>query len=129
MGESAMLRKFPVLVFILGLVFTVGAPPASFAKDQNQNQNQNKQFQKKNVVVINKNIPPKKNIVVNKNVVVKQNVVVKKNYVIGRKYNGHVWYGQNRHRWHGVWYAYGVGPCWINIDGFWFWNELECPAY
>jgi hypothetical protein len=46
---------------------------------------------------------------------------------VGRRYGGHIWYGYNRHRWHGRWYAYGVGPCWINVDGLWFWNELACP--
>ena len=48
-------------------------------------------------------------------------------FVVGRHYGGHVWYGHNRHRWHGAWYEYGVGPCWINVDGEWFWNVLVCP--
>jgi hypothetical protein len=49
------------------------------------------------------------------------------NYVVGRTYNGHVWYGHRRHFWHGHWYAYGVGPCWIFVDGLWFWNVAACP--
>src|SRR5450759_1743770 len=48
-------------------------------------------------------------------------------FKVGQKYNGHIWYGHNRHRWHGRWYAYGEGECWINIEGEWFWNELVCP--
>jgi hypothetical protein len=48
-------------------------------------------------------------------------------YVIGHSYGGHVYYGRNRHRWHGRWYAYGVGPCWINVGGIWFWNIAACP--
>lgn len=48
-------------------------------------------------------------------------------FIVGKKYNGHVWYGQSRHRWRGTWYAYGEGPCWINIDGLWFWNPIACP--
>ena len=31
------------------------------------------------------------------------------------------------HRWHGRWYGYGEGECWILIDDEWFWNELVCP--
>ncbi|HWC93374.1 MAG TPA: hypothetical protein VG475_09715, partial [Pseudolabrys sp.] len=52
---------------------------------------------------------------------------VTRNFVVGRSYNGHRWFGHSRHRWHGRWYAYGEGECWINIDGEWFWNELVCP--
>jgi hypothetical protein len=48
-------------------------------------------------------------------------------YVVGRTYNGHVWFGHRGHFWHGAWYAYGVGPCWIYIDGLWFWNIAACP--
>ncbi len=55
-------------------------------------------------------------------------VVVKKNvYIVGRTYNGHVYYGHSRHRWHNKWYAYGVGPCWIKVGGVWFWNVAACP--
>ena len=66
-----------------------------------------------------------KNVHVNKTVHVNKNVHA--NYVVGRRYNGHIWYGQHRHRWHGTWYAYGVGPCWINVEGLWFWNVAACP--
>jgi hypothetical protein len=38
-----------------------------------------------------------------------------------------MFFGHNRHRWHGRWYGYGEGECWINIEGEWFWNELVCP--
>ena len=50
-----------------------------------------------------------------------------RNFVVGRSYDGHIWYGHNRHRWHGRWYDYGEGPCWINVDGEWFWNILALP--
>jgi hypothetical protein len=49
------------------------------------------------------------------------------NYVVGHTYNGHVYYGRRRHYWHGHWYGYGVGPCWINVGGIWFWNVAACP--
>jgi hypothetical protein len=69
---------------------------------------------------------------VNRSVHVNRNVRVHENrpakhYVVGRTYNGHIWLGRTGHRWHGRWYAYGVGPCWIFIDGLWFWNPLVCP--
>ena len=48
-------------------------------------------------------------------------------YVVGKSYDGHIWFGQTGHRWHGRWYAYGVGPCWIYVDGMWFWNPVACP--
>ena len=68
---------------------------------------------------------------VNKNVHVNRNVHVNKavhgNFVVGRTYNGHIWYGHSRHFWHGRWYDYGVGPCWINVGGEWFWNLAGMP--
>ena len=82
-------------------------------------------------VNVNKNVHVNRNVTVNRNVHVNRNVNVNRNvhsnFVVGRRYNGHYWYGQNRHRWHNTWYAYGVGPCWISIDGLWFWNEAACP--
>jgi hypothetical protein len=64
---------------------------------------------------------------VNRDVRVHDNRPANKRYVVGRAYDGHIWFGHNRHFWHGRWYAYGVGPCWIYIDGLWFWNPLACP--
>jgi hypothetical protein len=64
---------------------------------------------------------------VNGNVRVHENRAAHKHYVVGRRYNGHIWFGHSGHRWHGVWYGYGVGPCWIYVDGLWFWNPLACP--
>jgi len=64
---------------------------------------------------------------VNRNVRVHENRPANRHYVVGRTYNGHIWFGHRGHRWHGRWYAYGVGPCWIYIDGLWFWNPLACP--
>ena len=64
---------------------------------------------------------------VTRNVHVRENRPANRPYVVGRRYDGHIWFGHRGHRWHGVWYAYGVGPCWIYIDGLWFWNPLACP--
>ena len=64
---------------------------------------------------------------VNRNVRAHENRPANKHYVVGRRYNGNIWLGHTGHRWHGRWYAYGVGPCWIYVDGLWFWNPLACP--
>ena len=78
-----------------------------------------------------KNVHVNKNIKVNKGVHVNKTVHVNKigggKFVVGKSYNGHIWYGHSRHRWHGRWYDYGEGPCWINVDGEWFWNVVACP--
>jgi len=111
-----MFKKLSIVLsiaalFALGLALTM--PQSVLAKDGHKQQGNKQQVHK--------------NVVMHKNVVVHKNVSVKKTYVVGKKYGGHVWYGHHRHRWHGVWYEYGVGPCWIDIDGDWFWNELACP--
>jgi hypothetical protein len=95
-----MLKKLSIILSFaaaLGLGLALAAPEPAFAKPP-----------KKKVVVVKKNV--------HKNV-----------YVVGKSYNGHVYYGRSRHRWHGRWYAYGVGPCWIKVGGLWFWNVAACP--
>jgi hypothetical protein len=79
-----------------------------------------------------KDVHVKKTVTVHRNVTIHRNVTTNRSvgrsrFVVGQRYNGHYWYGQNRHRWHGVWYGYGIGPCWVNVDGLWFWNEIACP--
>ena len=118
-----MLKKLSIVlsivaVFGLGLALTM--PQSVLAKNQKQ-QVHKQQVHKQQV---HKQQVHKQ---VQKKVFVKKNVHVKKTYVMGKKYNGHVWYGHHRHRWHGRWYEYGVGECWINDDGDWFWNDLLCP--
>ena len=113
-----MLKKLSIVlsivaVFGLGLALTM--PQSVLAKNHKQ-QGHKQQVHKQQV-----------HKQVQKKVFVKKNVHVKKTYVMGKKYNGHVWYGHHRHRWHGRWYEYGVGECWINDDGDWFWNDLLCP--
>jgi hypothetical protein len=127
-----MLKKISILLSVvatLGLAVAIAAPSASYAKDpkpqkQQKQQKAPKQQVQKNVVVKQKNVVVKPQ---HKNVVVKKNVHVK--YVVGKKYHTHhVWYGYSGHRWRGAWYPYGVGPCWIWVDGVWFWNVLACPV-
>jgi hypothetical protein len=117
---NKMLKKVSMVLSVvaaLGVGFALVSPTAVDAKEKKQNQNNNVVIQKKTVV-------KKNNVVVKKN-----NVVVKKKqvYVVGQKYNGNVWLGHKRHRWNGAWYDYGVGPCWINVNGAYFWNLLACP--
>ena len=115
-----MLKKLSIalaVVAALGLSFATLSSSDAKPQQQQKNFTPKKNYQPKNYQ--NKNYQ-------NKNFQNK-NVQYKKNYVVGQKYNGHYWYGRNRHRWHGRWYDYGVGPCWINIDGLWFWNVAACP--
>ena len=68
------------------------------------------------------------NVRVNRNVGVSRvGRVGRANFVVGQRHNGHLWFGHNRHQWHGVWYGYGVGPCWFNDEGEWLWNDVACP--
>ena len=111
-----MLRKLWIAASIASVLLI---PASSFAEPVKKN------------VHVNKNVNVHRNVHVNKNVNVNRHVNVNRtvhgHYVVGRAYNGHYWYGHNRHFWHGAWYAYGVGPCWINVDGLWFWNVAVCP--
>lgn len=109
-----MLKKISLVLSVLavlGFASTIASP--ADAKEQ------------KKIVHVNKTVHVNKNVRVNRNVRVHR--AVRSNFVIGRTYNGHIWYGHHRHRWHGRWYSYGVGPCWINVDGEWFWNIVACP--
>jgi hypothetical protein len=115
-----MLRKVSIVLSVFASLGLAVAVPA-YAKEGNKNVHVNKN------VNVNRNVHVNKDVNVNRNVHVNKNVNVNRGYVVGKSYNGHVWYGQNRHRWHGVWYAYGVGPCWINVGGLWFWNVAACP--
>jgi hypothetical protein len=107
-----MLKKVSIIISVLAALGFAATAPAS-AREVHKN------------VRVNRTVHVNKTVHVNRNVHVNRSV--HSNFVIGRRYNGHYWYGQNRHRWHGVWYEYGVGPCWINVDGLWFWNVAACP--
>jgi hypothetical protein len=121
-----MLRKLLIAAAIANVLLV---PASAFAEPVHQKTHVSKNANANRNVRVNKNI--NKNVNVNRSVHVKKNVNVNRaahgNYVVGKAYNGHYWYGQNRHRWHGRWYAYGIGPCWINVDGLWFWNVAACP--
>ena len=123
-----MLKKVSLVLSVLaalGFAVVISAPA-----DAKPQQGGSKSVHVNKNVQVNKNI--KVNKTVNKNIKVNKNIQVNKNFkggkfVVGQKYNGHIWYGHNRHRWHGRWYDYGDGPCWINVDGEWFWNVIACP--
>ena len=120
-----MLKKVSLVLSVLatfGFAVAISAP--ANAKEVHKTVNR--------TVHVNKNVHV--NRTVNRNVRVRTNVRTNKvvsgshrNFVVGRSYGGHMWFGHNRHRWHGQWYGYGEGPCWINVDGEWFWNVVACP--
>jgi len=76
---------------------------------------------------VNTTIRVNRSVHVNSKIRVNRTTVGRGRFVVGRTYNGRMWFGHNRHFWNGQWYDYGVGPCWINIDGEWFWNIAACP--
>src|SRR5664279_1604147 len=117
-GGCAMLRKASIVLSICAALGLAAVAPAN-AQQVHKNVHVNKNVNVNKNVHVNKSVNVNKNVRVNTNVHVNRNV--HSNHVVGRRYNGHIWYGQARHRWHGAWYEYGVGPCWINVEGLWFW--------
>lgn len=130
-----MLKKVSlVLSVIAALGFAVAtSAPADAAQEKNKTVRTN--TVRTNTVRTNRAV----NVRTNRSVNVRTNRAVgvnrsagvnrvgRANFVVGRRYGGNVWYGHNRHRWHNTWYGYGEGPCWINVDGEWFWNVIACP--
>jgi hypothetical protein len=118
-----MLKKVTIVLSVIA-AFGIAFAAPTFAAPNNKN----KGTVQKNIHV-NRNVNVNRNVHVNRNVNrnVRVNQAGHSNFVVGRRYNGHVWYGHNRHRWHGRWYAYGDGPCWVNVAGEWFWNPIACP--
>ena len=115
-----MLKKLSAVLAVAVLGFTVSYSMPAEAQHKHKN------------VTVNKTVNVQRNVHVNRTVNVNRSVRVNRTvgstrFVVGKRYNGHIWYGRNRHFWRGRWYAYGVGPCWINVDGLWFWNEFTCP--
>jgi Ni/Co efflux regulator RcnB len=120
-----MLRKISLVLSVLAaLGFAVSiSTPADAAAGTGKNVKSMK-------VNSNKGTKSTKTMKTNKTVIKtnKTMKVMKTNkFVVGKTYNGHVYYGHKRHRWHNKWYGYGEGECWIRVDGEWFWNILVCP--
>lgn len=113
-----MLGKVSIVLSVLASVMIAIAAPAS--AEQNK-----KSVHVTRTVHVNKTVNVNRNVNFHRNLRVTRSV--NRSFVVGKTYNGHVWYGHNRHRWHGKWYAYGIGPCWIRFEGEWFWNILACP--
>jgi hypothetical protein len=125
-----MLRKLTVVLAaaVFGITAAISVPAE--AQHHNESVTVNRNVNVNRTVNVNRNVRINRNINVNRNLNVNRRVNVdrrvRSNFVVGRRYNGHMWFGHNRHFWHGRWHAYGDGPCWINV-GEWFWNELVCP--
>ena len=117
-----MLKKVSLVLSVLATFgFAVAISSPADAKPVNKTVHVNK------TVNVHRNVRVNRTVNVHRNVRVNRVVSGRRNFVVGRSYGGHIWYGHNRHRWHSRWYDYGVGPCWINVDGEWFWNILACP--
>ena len=116
-----MLKKLSIA---LSVIAALGLAVATAPADAKPQGNKHKSVQVKQVTV-NKNARVR--VKVKKNVVVVPVVRTKKVYVIGKTYNGRLWVGEKRYFWRGNWYDYGVGRCWIRINGVWFWNPVLCP--
>ena len=101
-----MLRKLSIAATIASVLLI---PASAFADPVQKKGNVNKSANVNRSVHVNKNVKVNRNVNVNRNVHINKNVNVNRaahgNYVVGKAYNGHYWYGQNRHRWHGRWYA------------------------
>jgi len=119
-----MLKKVSLVLSVLatfGFAVAISAP--ADAKEQHKTVNKTVHVNKTVNRTVNRNVRVRTNVVRSNKVVSGSH----RNFVVGRSYGGHMWFGHNRHRWHGRWYGYGEGPCWINVDGEWFWNVIACP--
>jgi hypothetical protein len=127
-GADDMLKKIPLVLSVLAALGFAIATSASAAPQHRGGSSASRSVHV-NTVRTNRsvNVRTNRSVNVRTNRSVGVNRAVRGNYVVGRRYNGHIWYGRSRHFWHGRWYGYGDGPCWINVDGLWFWNELACP--
>jgi hypothetical protein len=126
-----MLKKVSlVLSVIAALGFAVAtSAPADAAQEKNKTVRsttvRSTTVRTNRVGNVRSNVRTNRNVGVNRSAGV--NRVGRASFVVGRRYGGNVYYGHNRHRWHNTWYGYGEGPCWINVDGEWFWNVIACP--
>ena len=85
---------------IIAAVATLAAIPTAFAAHRSAHVDRS--------VHIDKNVRVDRDVHVNKNVHIDSNTLV-----IGHRYHGGVWYGHTRRYWHGQWWDYGVGACWL----------------
>lgn len=44
----------------------------------------------------------------------------------GHVHHGHAHHGHGRHFWHGRWWGYGIGPCWVWSD---YYDEFIWQCY
>ena len=127
-----MLKKVSLVLSVLAaLGFAVAISAPADAKEQKQSTKSSGHVTR-SVNRTNVRVNTRTNFRTNKIGNVRTNVRTNRissssKFIVGHKYGSHMFFGHNRHRWHGRWYGYGEGECWINIEGEWFWNELVCP--
>jgi hypothetical protein len=129
-----MLKKLSLVLSVLAtLGFAVAISAPADAKEQKQSSKSSSHVTTRSVNRTNVRVNTRTNIRTNKVGNVRTNVRTNRisssssKFIVGHRYGNRMWFGHNRHNWHGRWYDYGVGECWINIDDEWFWNELVCP--
>jgi len=131
-----MLKKLSLVLSVLAaLGFAVAISAPADAKEQKQSTKSSGHVTRsvnRTNVRVNTRTNTRTNIRTNKTGNVRTNVRTNRissssKFIVGHRYGNRMWFGHNRHNWHGRWYDYGVGECWINIDDEWFWNELVCP--
>jgi len=127
-----MLKKLSLVLSVLAaLGFAVAISAPADAKEQKQSTKSSGHVTR-SVNRTNVRVNTRTNTRTNKTGNVRTNVRTNRissssKFIVGHRYGNRMWFGHNRHNWHGRWYDYGVGECWINIDDEWFWNELVCP--
>jgi hypothetical protein len=125
-----MLKKLSLVLSVLAtLGFAVAISAPADAKEQKQSSKSSSHVTTRSVNRTNVRVNIRTNKVGNVRTNVRTNRISSSSskFIVGHRYGNRMWFGHNRHNWHGRWYDYGVGECWINIDDEWFWNELVCP--
>jgi hypothetical protein len=81
----------------------------------------NKSLSANKGVHVNRAVRTNKSVRINKGIHTNNNVMSNQRIIIGHRYHGGVWYGHKRRFWHGQWWAYGIGECWLSTPIGYVW--------
>lgn len=128
-----MLRKITAVAAIAATLLVPGVALAA----QNKAVHANKGTHVAKSVHVNKSMSMNKSVSVNKSVrlnrtvhtkavhvdkgIHNNNVMRNERLVVGHRYHGGVWYGHKRRFWHGQWWGYGIGECWLSTPIGYVW--------
>lgn len=70
---------------------------------------------------VNRTLRTNRSVHINKGIHTNRSVMGNQRLVVGRRYHGGVWYGHKRRFWHGQWWAYGTGKCWLSTPIGYVW--------